>query len=224
MTIDRPLFRPPLAVQVRRMRYNNPPSMEDGCGEVTLLLNDLRKGVTDAESRLLPVVYAELKRLARSYLRHERPGHTLGVTDLVHEAYLRLAGGSGEWQDRVHFFRVAAQAMRRILVDHARAHNAQKRGSGKANIAFEDALFMAGETCNYIVEVDEALNKLSLIDPRQARVVELRFFGDLSIEETAAVLQCSARTVKRDWRFAQAWLRRELSRSDAVWPQSNGNA
>jgi RNA polymerase sigma factor (TIGR02999 family) len=224
MTIQETVSHATVAMQVGEMRYNHPPSMDEERGEVTLLLNDLRNGTTDAESRLLSVVYSELKRLARSYLRHERASHTLGVTDLVHEVYLRLAGGDGDWQDRTHFFRVAAQAMRRILVDHARAHKAQKRGGGNAKIAFEDALFMAVETCGYLVEVDEALNKLSLIDARQARVVELRFFGDMSIEEIAAALQCSARTVTRDWRFAQAWLRRELMRNGEVCKQSGGNA
>jgi RNA polymerase sigma-70 factor (ECF subfamily) len=223
-TIQETVSNEIVTMRISRARYNSAPSMDDGRSEVTLLLNDLRNGDSEAESRLTSVVYVELKRLARSHLRHERANHTLGATDLVHEVYLRLAGGYGDGQDRAHFFRVAAQAMRRILVDHARAHNAQKRGGGKADIAFEDALFMASETCGYLIEVDDALNKLSLLDPRQARVVELRFFGDLSIEETAAVLQCSARTVKRDWRFAKAWLRRELTSTGAVCKQSGGNA
>lgn len=223
MAIEETVPRRTSAIQVCKVRYNYRPSMDEGHGEVTLLLHNLRNGASDAESRLLSVVYPELKRLARGYLRRERADHTLGVTDLVHEVYLRLADGDGDWQDRAHFFRVASQAMRRILVDYARAHNAEKRGGGKANITFEDALFVAADTCGYLVDVDEALNRLSSIDPRQARVVELRFFGDLTIEEIAAVLECSSRTVKRDWRFAQAWLRRELTRKGAVCNQNAGN-
>src|SRR5262249_26342406 len=149
------------------------------------LLEELRGGQPDAESRLLSLVYSELKRLARSYLRRERPDHTLGVTDLVHEVYLRLAGTDQDWKNRAHFFAVAAQAMRRVLVDHARVHRAKKRGSGKTNLSLDDALLLTPEKCEYLLEVDEALEKLRTVDIRQARVVELRFFGDLSVEEAA---------------------------------------
>jgi len=200
-----------------RMRYNcgptiTGPAMEDHeRGEVTVLLDALRNGHPDAEERLLSLVYGELKRLARGHLRGERSGHTLAATDLVHEVYLRLAGAGVDWRNRAHFFRVAAQAMRRILVDHARAHCAHKRGDGRASVPFSEAVFVAADQGEYLVELDEALQRLTIIDPRQERIVELRFFAGLSIEETAEVLHCSPRTVKREWRFAQAWLRRELS-------------
>lgn len=199
------------------------PQMEQKRGEVTVLLEELRSGQPDAESRLVSLVYLELKRLARAYLRRERSDHTLQVTDLVHEVYLRLAGTNQDWQNRAHFFGVAAQAMRRVLVDHARAHRAKKRGSGKIFLSLDAAILSSGTKCEYLLEVDEALDKLRAIDPRQARVVELRFFADLSIDEVAEVLQCSARTIKRDWRFAQAWLRRELSMGSDLWNQSDGN-
>jgi len=190
------------------------------------MLRDWSDGNAEALENLLPLVYAELHRQAASFLRKERPEHTLQTTALINEAYLRLIDRkSVNWQSRAHFFAVASQAMRRILVDHAKAKHRQKRGGNDIRLSLDGATLVASKQKGTdLVALDEALNKLSLIDPRQARVVELRFFGDLSIEETAAVLQCSARTVKRDWRFAQAWLRRELSRSDAVWPQSNGNA
>jgi RNA polymerase sigma factor (TIGR02999 family) len=204
-------------------RYNYSPAMDEARGEVTTLLDELRNGCQDAESRLVSLVYVELKQLARRYLRRERAGHTLGVTDLVHEVYLKMAGGEGDWRNRAHFFGVAAQAMRRVLVDYARAHRARKRGDGEEKLPFDDAMFVAVAPWEYLLEVDEAIQRLRAIDARQARVVELRFFADLSIEETAEVLECSARTIKRDWRFAQAWLRRELSTNDALCNQSGGN-
>ena len=208
---------------VADLEYNLSRRMEPTRGEVTILLEELRSGQQDAEPRLLSLVYLELKRLARSYLRRERPDHSLAVTELVHEVYLRLAGTDQNWKNRAHFFAVAAQAMRRVLVDHARAHRAKKRGSGKANLSLDEGVFLTPERCEYLLEVDEALEKLRTIDPRQARVVELRFFGDLSIEEAAEVLHCSTRTVKRDWRFAQAWLRRALSTNADLCNQSDGN-
>jgi RNA polymerase sigma factor (TIGR02999 family) len=185
--------------------------MAEENGDVTVLLNALRGGQHDAESRLLSLVYAELKRLARTYLRRERPDHTLQPTDLVHEAYLRLCGGSAQLQNRTHFFAVAARAMRRILVDHARAHDAQKRGDGGIKVPLDEALAVSAAESEYLIDLDNALDKLAAFDPRQARIVELRFFAGLSIDETADALGCAARTVTRDWRVAQAWLRRELS-------------
>jgi RNA polymerase sigma factor (TIGR02999 family) len=186
-------------------------SMPEDRGEVTVLLDALRGGRPEAESRLFTLVYGRLKQLARGYLRKERPDHSLHATDLVHEAYLRMAGAEGECRDRTHFFSVAAQAMRRILVDHARAHLAAKRGEGIRNVPLDDALFLSAAQSDHLLEIDEALKKLAAIDPRQARIVELRFFAGLSVEETAEIFNCSDRTIKREWRVAQAWLRRELS-------------
>jgi RNA polymerase sigma-70 factor, ECF subfamily len=196
--------------------------MSEEKGEVTALLDELRDRQPGAEARLLALVYFKLKQLARGHLRGERQGHTLQATDLVHEAYLRLAAAEMSWQNRAHFFGVAAQAMRRILVDHARARRAQKRGDGHRKVPLDAALFVPAEQCEYLVEIDEALRKLSAIDQRQARVVELRFFADLSVEETADVLGCSDRTVKREWRMAQAWLRRELAGEDPKCDPNTG--
>jgi RNA polymerase sigma-70 factor (ECF subfamily) len=185
--------------------------MAEGRGEVTVLLDAVRSGLPEAESRLLAFVYGNLKRLARSYLRRERPGHTLQVTDLVHEAYLRMAHAEMDWRNRAHFFGVAAQAMRRILVDHARAHRTEKRGDGQRKISLDEALFVSAAQSEHLIEINEALEKLAAIDARQAKIVELRFFAGLSVEEAAEALNCSDRTIKREWRIAQAWLRRELS-------------
>ena len=179
-------------------------------GEVTRLLVAMQEGQPDAEARLLPLVYDELRRLAASYLRRERPDHTLQATALVHEAYIRLAGQQGTWQNRSHFFGIAAQLMRRVLVDHARAHCAEKRGSGGIKVPLDEALLLSSAESRELLDLDEALSRLAQIDPRQARVIELRFFAGLSLEETAHVLNCATRTVTRDWRMAQAWLRREL--------------
>ena len=179
-------------------------------GDVTQLLGQARAGNRDAESQLLGLVYDELRRLAAGYLRRERPNHTLQATALVHEAYLRLAGQKNTLQNRGHFFGVAAQLMRRILVDHARAHQAGKRGGGKAQVSLEEAAPISAAESRELLDVDEALTRLAELDPRQGRVVELRYFGGLSVEETAEALGCTARTVNRDWRMAQAWLRNEL--------------
>jgi len=180
-------------------------------GEVTALLEALRKGQRDAESRLLTLVYGELRKLAAGHLRRERPDHTLQVNDLVHEAYLRMAGNETPWQNRAHFFGAAAQVMRRILVHHARAHNAQKRGDGQKKVSLDEALYVAAGASQHLIELDEALTKLARFDARQARIVELRVFGGLSVEETAEALGCAARTVNREWRVALAWLRQELA-------------
>lgn len=187
--------------------------MDHAPGDITLLLAELRAGNSSAESRLLSLVYDELRRLARRYMRGERPDHTLQPTALVHEAYLRLAGQRGvDWQDRAHFFGVAAQLMRRILVDHARARNAEKRGGHEPRIALDDALAFTEEKCAELLALDEALSRLAQRDPRQARVVELRFFGGLSEDEAAEVLGISTRTLKRDWSVARAWLFKEINK------------
>jgi RNA polymerase sigma factor (TIGR02999 family) len=178
---------------------------------VTQLLADARRGDQAALDALLPLVYGELRRLADHYLRGERPGHTLQATALVHEAYLRLAGQTSiDWQNRAHFFSVAAQVMRHILVDHARGYNAEKRGGGAMRLSLDEAVSFFEEREVSLVALDEALNELSALDEQQARVVELRFFGGLNVKEIAEVLKVSPDAVRYDWRMAKAWLHREL--------------
>ncbi|MFN8060482.1 MAG: sigma-70 family RNA polymerase sigma factor [Vicinamibacterales bacterium] len=180
-------------------------------GEVTRLLTELNAGNKDALSTLLPLVYDELRRVANRFLSRERPGHTLQATALVHEAYLKLVGQREvRWQNRAHFFGVAAQAMRRILVDRARAHLAEKRGGAQRPISLDDAVVVGEEPSAELMALDEALTRLAQIDPDQAKLVELRFFGGLTVEETAVVLGVSDSTVKREWRVARAWLHREI--------------
>lgn len=169
------------------------------------------RGVLDD---LLPVVYGELRKLASSYLRRERIGHTLQPTALVHEAYMRLVDQTQvQWQNRAHFFGVAAQMMRRILVDHARAHEAEKRGGEFQKLSLDENIDVSGERDVNLVALDDALNLLSEIDPQKMKIVELRFFGGLSVEETAEVLGVSAPTVKRQWRMAKAWLYGQVKRT-----------
>ena len=183
---------------------------------VTEALNGLAKGDEKALDRLLPVVYRELKRLAAGYLRSERAEHTLQPTALAHEAYLRLVGRERiEWQNRAHFLGVAARAMREILVDHARRRKALKRGGGQALTLYDEALPVAGGRPIAFDDLDQALVDLSRLSERQAKVVELRYFGGLTIEETGEVLGISPVTVKRDWATARAWLYRELTGSSA---------
>src|SRR6202142_1300608 len=179
--------------------------------EVTLLLSALTRGDNDAGANLIPVVYDELRRLAGSYMRRERDDHTLQATALVHEAYLKLVEQrSVNWQSRAHFFGVAAQLMRRILIDHARGHSRQKRGGEDKKVSLDEAFVFSEQQADELLAVDDSLNRLAEIDPRQARVVELRFFGGLSVEEAAEVLGVSPKTVKRDWSVAKAWLHGEL--------------
>jgi RNA polymerase sigma factor (TIGR02999 family) len=185
--------------------------MEPSQSDVTLLLKQLSVGDKSVLHQLVPIVYGELRRLASSYMRHERPDHTLQTTALVHEAYLQLVGQErAHWENRGHFFGVAAQLMRRILVDHARAHNAAKRGGISPKFSLDEAMTMAQERGGDLLAIEELLTRLAAIDPQQARVVELRFFGGLSVEETAQALAISDRTVKRDWAMAKAWMQREL--------------
>ena len=180
---------------------------------MTQLLVEWSNGNPAALNALIPIVYPELRSLARRYLQQERPDHTLSATGLVHEAYLRLVQQREvTWQNRAHFFAVAAQMMRRILVDHARHHAYQKRGGGTLTIALDEAETPQKEREVDLVALDDALNSLAKLDERQSRMVELRFFGGLSIEETSAVLGVSAPTVKREWASARAWLFREISR------------
>jgi len=178
---------------------------------VTALLADWSRGDTAALEQLLPVVYAELRHIAARQLRNERVGHTLQPTALVHEVYLRLVDQrQADWQNRAHFFGVAARIMRRILVDHARRHAAAKRGGGLRCVSIDEAQDAPASADIPILAADEALSRLEQIDPSLARLVELRAFGGLTIEEAAHVLGVSASTVKRDWRTAKAWLKREL--------------
>ncbi|MFI5071604.1 MAG: sigma-70 family RNA polymerase sigma factor [Terriglobales bacterium] len=186
--------------------------MASGPGEVTQLLVAIRAGKRDAESKLIPLVYAELRRLAAGYLRGERGNHTLQPTALVHEAYLRLTKFKEmDWQNRSHFFATAATVMRRILVDHARAQQAKKRQAFREAILLDEALVVSVGRSAQLIALDDALDKLAKLDARRSKIVELRFFGGLSEEETGAVLGVSARTVKRDWRVAKAWLYDEVS-------------
>jgi RNA polymerase sigma factor (TIGR02999 family) len=177
------------------------------------LLRAAREGGRGAVDRLLPVVYDELRRMAGDYLRGERQDHTLDATALVHEAYLKLVNQrTGGWGDRKQFFAVASKVMRRILVDHARRRRAAKRGGGRRKTALDDAVASFDERSVDLVAFDEALAKLGAVDDRKSRVVELRFFGGLSVDETAQVLDVPLRTVERDWTMAKAWLRTELGR------------
>jgi RNA polymerase sigma-70 factor (ECF subfamily) len=190
--------------------------MADAIGEVSLLLGELRLGRKDALPRLIPLVYKELRRVAGRYMRDERRGHTLQPTALVHEVFLRLVDQDhADWQNRVHFVAVAAQIMRRLLVDHARRRGAAKRGVA---VTFNDDLFdrcAGGERTEEVLAVDQILDRLQEVDPRQARIAELRYFGGLSVEETAEALDISARTVKNDWAMAKAWLRVQLASPEA---------
>ncbi len=188
--------------------------MTDACTDITGLLRAWAGGDSGALDQLTPLVYGELRRIARRYLRRQSPG-SIQTTELVHEAYLKLAGASGlPWQDRAHFFAVAAQMMRRILVDTARAHHAAKRQAGAFRITFSEGLPAAvWDRDSSIVDLDDALNALAKLDDRKAKVVELRFFGGLSVDETAEVLQVSPQTVLRDWRLAKPWLAREIGKS-----------
>lgn len=180
--------------------------------EVSELLHQLRLGNRDAQQKLVPLVYAELRRLAGWYLRRERPNHTLEATALVHEAYLRLVqAGTVDWKGRSHFFALAAHLMRCILVDYARAHRAKKRGGSQENIILDDFLVFSLPRSEELLALDNALDRLGKLDQRQSQIVEMRFFGGLSEEEIAAHLGISERTVKRDWRIAKAWLYRALS-------------
>lgn len=181
--------------------------------EVTQLLLAWGNGDQAALDRLLPLVYAELRRLAGHYLAGERRGHTLQATALVNEAYLRLVdSGARQWQNRAHFFGVAARMMRQVLVDHARARNYLKRGGGAQQVTFDEGIIVSDERMAEIVALDDALSALAKLDERKSRIVELRFFGGLSIEETAEALHVSPGTVMRDWTLAKAWLRREMSK------------
>ncbi len=185
--------------------------MNDNSHQITLLLLDWSKGDEYALEELMPLVYEELRRMARNYMRRQPSGHTFQTTDLIHETYLKIAGGEGRnWQSRNHFFGVAAKAMRHILVDYARSKNNQKRGGWQERVTLAENMRVTKQSSEEIVALDEALNRLAELDDRKVRVVEMKFFAGLSVAEIAAVLNVSPETVKRDWSFAQTWLLREL--------------
>ena len=179
--------------------------------DITRLLADWNSGDQSALDRLLPLVYDELHRLASSYMRRERPDHTLQTTALVHEAYLRLVDQKNvRWQTRVHFFAAAAQVMRHILVDYARSRRRVKRGAGLPEVSLDEVAVLSDERTDELLAVDNALTRLAAVDERKGRVFELRYFGGMSVAEAAEALKVSPATVARDWRMAKAWLRREI--------------
>ena len=184
--------------------------------EVTQVLQNISQGDRDAVEQLIPLVYDEFRALAGSYLRRENPGHTLQPTALVNEAFLKLVDQKNvDWQGKSHFFAVGAQAMRRILCDHARSKSREKRGGDRQKISLNEEITLSPQRDEDLLAVDEALVKLSKVDPRQARIVELRFFGGMTVQEVAEVLEVSKRTVEAEWTMVKAWLRRELSAEEA---------
>jgi RNA polymerase sigma factor (TIGR02999 family) len=185
--------------------------MQESAQNITQLLKDWGEGNQGVLDELMPMVYDELRRQAARHLRKERPNHTLQTTALIHEAYLKLIGQEVNWQNRSHFFAIASQAMRRILVDHARTRHREKRGGIVENLPLEEALAAGTEEKRLdLVELDEALTRLAKLDERQAKIVELRYFSGLSIDETAEVLGVSNSTVRADWTMAKAWLKNEI--------------
>jgi len=183
--------------------------------EVTQLLIDWSKGDRDALDRLIPIVESELRRLARRLIGKENPGHTLQTSALINEAYLRLVDQKNvQWQNRAHFFAVSAQIMRHILIDHARSHRYAKRGAGARKVELDEAALLPERRAAELVALDDALRELAAVDPRKSEVVELRFFGGLSIEEAAEVMKISPATVQREWRAARAWLHRAISNKE----------
>ena len=180
--------------------------------EVTQLLVDWGNGNQAALDRLMPIVYTEPRQLAHRYMRRERPGHTMQTTALIHEAYLRLVDQNQvRWQHQAHFFGIAARLMRQILIEHARSRTRAKRGGGVGTISLDEAAIVSQARATELLALDDALERLATMDPRKSQVVELRFFGGLSVEEAAQVLNIAPNTVLRDWRMAKAWLRREIS-------------
>ncbi len=190
--------------------------MASDSDKVTRLLLEWGEGNQQALEALVPLIYKELRNLAHNFLYRERPGHTLQTTALVHEAYLKLIDqNDARWQNRAHFFAIAAQAMRRILIDSARKHAAAKRGGPQEKLSLDEVADIALEPDINLLKLDEALHELAKIDPRQSRIVELRYFGGLTIEETAEVISVSPATVKREWMMARAWLHQEITESES---------
>jgi RNA polymerase sigma-70 factor (ECF subfamily) len=186
--------------------------METPGSNVTELLKAMRAGDRGAADNLLPLVYNELHRLAQAYMRRERPDHTLQATALINEAYLRLIGEEIDWNSRSQFIGFAAHVMRQVLVDYARSHSAQRRAGGLHRVEMDDNLAVSPDRIDEVVAIDEALQRLAAENPRQARVVELRYFGGLSVEQIAGILNVAPRSVKRDWALARIWLFRALNR------------
>jgi RNA polymerase sigma factor (TIGR02999 family) len=184
--------------------------MDPSPGEVTRLLKAVHDGNSAAAEDLLPLVYAELHRIATAFMRRERSGHTLQPTALINEAYLRMVGDDIEWSNRAHFIGLSAHVMRRVLVDYARQHNAERRAGGLKRVEMEDHLAISPGRLDEVLSLDEVMAKLEANNPRQARVVELRYFGGLSVEEIAQILNVAPRSVKRDWALARIFLFREL--------------
>lgn len=182
---------------------------------VTQLLKEVGRGNKQAVDNLIPLVYDQLRHLAARCLMAESPGHTLRATALVHEAYLRLAGAETDWQDRVQFYAVAARMMRRILVDHARARSRQKRGSGAEKVSLDEAIMVGEENSLDLVDLDEALQRLAELDARKSQIVELLFFGGMTVEESAAALSISPATLHRELKLAKAWLHRALTQTES---------
>lgn len=180
---------------------------------VTILLRQWSSGDDRALDALMPLVYDELRRLASRCLNSERPGHTLRATDLVHEAYMRMVGAEIEWRDRAHFYAVAARVLRRILVAYARSHHREKRGGGAERVPLDEAVMVGPEAASTVLDLDEALERLAVLDSRKSEVVQLLFFGGLTYEETAAALDISPATVHRELKLAKAWLHRELAQN-----------
>jgi RNA polymerase sigma factor (TIGR02999 family) len=190
-----------------RMPIPSPPPQE-----ITQLLVDWSNGNQAALDRLMPLVYTELRQLAHRYMRRERLGHTMQTTALIHEAYLRLVDQTRvRWENQAHFFGIAARLMRQILIEHARSHTRAKRGGGAGTIALDEAVLVSQARAAALLALNDALERLAAVDPRKSHVVELRFFGGLSVEEAARVLNIAPNTVLRDWRLAKAWLHREIS-------------
>ena len=186
--------------------------LDNASHQITLLLVDWSKGDELALEQLMPLVYAELRQMARHYMRQQPSGHTFQTTELIHESYLKIAKQEEHnWQNRAHFFGVAAHAMRHILVDYARSKTSQKRGGWQERVTFSEDAIGSNERSKEIVRLDDALNQLAVLDKRKSRVVEMKFFGGLKIEEIGEVLKISPETVKRDWHFARTWLLRELA-------------
>jgi RNA polymerase sigma factor (TIGR02999 family) len=183
--------------------------------DVTMLLQQWRGGNPQALDQLMPIVYGELRRLASRCLHSERPGHTLRATALVHEAYLRLMDADIGWQDRAHFYAVAAKVVRRILVEYARAHSRQKRGGGEELVPLDEAVVVGPQAASTVLELDDALQRLSVLDPRKSDIIQLLFFGGLTYDEAATALDISPATVHRELKLAKAWLHRELAHSQA---------
>lgn len=189
--------------------------VDDGSHQITLLLIDWSKGDQYALEQLMPLVYEELRRMARSYMSRQPSGHTFQTTELIHEAYLKIAGGGEKrWQNRAHFFGVAAKAMRHILVDYAKSKSRSKRGGWQDRITFVEDIAVSRERSEEIIALDDALDQLAVLDERKVRVVEMKFFGGLTAEEIAEVLKVSPETIKRDWSFSKTWLQRELTKTE----------